>query len=372
MDGIDFRKMKIGIIGLGLIGGSISKALTKKVGIEYILAVDIDEASLKKALSDRNISGYSLSIETLKECDLIYLCVPIGCIYQLIDNLSTWYTGIVTDISSTKDGIVSYINSQYPKMRFIGGHPMAGSEKVGYAASNENLFENAPYILCAASSIGSKPDDPYSQDLGIVKELAVRMSAIPIEMSSKEHDTAVGLISHLPHIVAYSLVNSVQSKHDERLRLIAAGGFRDITRIASSDPLLWTDILCNSGETIAELLEEYIGILNLTKDALIRQDRQTLFDLFSQAKNYRDLLPFASNFGNGPVQLWVEVDDKPGMIGRIAVLFGNNGINIKNINIQNNRAYEGGSLRITLSSLKDAEQGMDLLEKEKLVVRIVE
>ncbi|MHB1485800.1 MAG: prephenate dehydrogenase [Saccharofermentanales bacterium] len=372
MDNIDFSKMKIGIIGLGLIGGSIARALTRKVGVGSIMAVDLDEASLKKALSDGNITSYVFQTSDLKECDIIYLCVPVSCIYPLIDELSVWFKGIVTDISSTKHGIVSYVAGHYPGMRFIGGHPMAGSEKVGYAASNENLFENAPYILCAVKPENDCPDDSYYNDFRVVRDLAARMSAIPIEMDSKEHDEAVGLISHLPHIVAYSLVNAVRAKGDERLRLIAAGGFRDITRIASSDPEIWTDILCNSGDTIAELLDDYIGMLNETKEALQKQDRKKLYELFSQAKIYRDQLPVASNSNNQPVQLWVEVDDKPGMIGQIAVLFGDKGINIKNMNIQNNRAYEGGSLRITLSSLTDARLGLDLLEKENLVVRIVE
>ena len=369
---------KIGIVGIGLIGGSIARALTKKVGIKQICAIDSDEASLEKAFNDGTITKYSHNIEDLRGCDLIYLCVPVGNIFSIIDELSLWYDGIVTDVASTKEKIMSYIISSHPTMRFIGGHPMAGSEKVGYAASNENLFENAPYILC--SKISDKKmnpnshskNDQFCKDLDFVKTLALQMDAVPIEMTSREHDIAVGLVSHLPHIVAYSLVDSVRSRGDERLRTIAAGGFRDITRIASSDPKLWTDILCDSGETIAELLDEYISDLTFMKDALKNQDRQTLLTLFSKAKEYRDQLPQTQYSKNRPVQLWVEVDDKPGMIGKIAVLFGDVGINIKNMNIQDNRAYEGGSLRITLSSMDDAKIGARLLEKEMLPVRIIE
>jgi len=371
-----FQSSRIGIVGIGLIGGSIARALTAKAGIRSICAVDSDEASLKKALNDGTISAYGKDLSALKDCDLIYVCVPVGSIPSVLDELALWYSGIVTDVASTKERILAYVGSRHPAMRFIGGHPMAGSEKVGYAASNENLFENAPYILCSKSSdsgMNSYPDtDSDARDFQFVKDLATQMAAVPIEMSPDEHDIAVGLVSHLPHIVAYALVNLVQSSGDDRLKSIAAGGFKDITRIASSDPALWTDILCDSGEKIAELLEKYIETLSRMKDALRRQDRQSLLATFSNAKNYRDQLPLTQNTKNRPVQLWVEVDDKPGMIGRIAVLFGDHGINIKNMNIQDNRAYEGGSLRITLSSMDDAKQGEQLLREEGLTARMIE
>lgn len=392
MEDKSIQSIKIGIVGIGLIGGSIARALTGKAGIKSVSAVDSDEAALKKALSDGSITKYSMDLKDLSDCDLIYICVPVGFIPSMLDNLSSWYSGIVTDVASTKEQIVAYAGIHYPNMRFIGGHPMAGSEKVGYASSNENLFENAPYILCnkIQESDSNSPgmsicnsqidikrqmlqnDVSFENDFDTVRKLAILMDAVPVEMNPKEHDIAVGLISHLPHIVAYSLVNAVQSRGDDCLKSIAAGGFRDITRIASSDPALWTDILCDSGKTIAELLEEYIIILNGMKDALKRQDRQTLFNMFSKAKNYRDQLPLTPHSRNQPVQLWVEVDDKPGMIGRIAVLFGDHGINIKNMNIQDNRAYEGGSLRITLSSIDDAKLGAELLKKEMVTVRIIE
>ncbi len=370
MDDSILQSTRIGIIGLGLIGGSIARALTGKVGVHYVCAVDSNEVSLKKAMRDGVISHYSMALRTLKKCDLIYICIPVGDIPPLLDELASWYSGIVTDVASTKGNIISYVKSHYPGMRFIGGHPMAGSEKVGYAASNGNLFENAPYILCPAHA-GSR-SKAMEHDLEMVRSLALRMDAVPVEMTPADHDKSVGLVSHLPHVIAYAIVDLVLSKRDPQLKVIAAGGFRDITRIASSDPALWTDILCDSGSSIIELLDEYIEVLKGIKGALDIRDRIALHKKFSNAKEYRDQIPLTANAKNQQIQLWIEVDDKPGMIGRIAVLFGDHGINIKNINIQDNRAYEGGSLRITLSSLSDAKAGAEILKKEKLPVRIVE
>ncbi len=371
MDRPAIETMNIGIVGLGLIGGSIARALGKRAGVRFISAADTDGATLKKAWSDHTISCAAATLRELEDCDLIYLCVPAGSVFGILDELSRWYGGIVTDTASTKGNIVSYVRCHYPEMRFVGGHPMAGSEKVGYAASKSSLFENAPYIVCPMRTDSNQATCDH--DIQIVRELASRMSAVPVEMDAAEHDTAVGLISHLPHIAAYSLVGMVDSSGDARLKAIAAGGFRDITRIASSDPALWADILCDSGDTIANLLEDYIDLLARMKTMLKARDRQALYETFSAAKAYRDQLPLIGGLsGRQAVQLWVEVDDKPGMIGKIALLFGDHGINIKNMNIQDNRAYEGGSLRITLSCAEDAKLGARLLESEKLAVRIVE
>jgi prephenate dehydrogenase len=361
-DGISNKK--IGIIGLGLIGGSIAKALCLRAKIKDIIAVDLNEQSILAAYNEGIISSYSNEIISLKECDIVFLCVPPGIIPSILDELASFYKGIITDVGSTKGKICDYVNNAHTGIRFVGAHPMAGSERVGYEASNENLFENAPYIFC-------RTEDSQNDDIDTVKKLAILMGAVPIEMSPEKHDISVGLISHLPHIIAYSLVKLVSSTNDEVLKNIAAGGFRDITRIASSDPELWTDIICESGTTMTTLIEQYIEVLTRISDSLCRKDKGELHSVFQQAKVFRDDISRHSLTKGNTVQLWVEVDDKPGMIGKIAVLFGDNKINIKNINIQDNREYEGGSMRITLSGIEDAQLGAKLLEDENLNFRIV-
>lgn len=399
---LTLQSLKIGVIGLGLIGGSIARALTKKCKVMEVLAYDMNHESLINAYNDGSITYACKAIKEMDACDLIFLCVPYDSAPAILTELSLFYKGIITDVISTKEKISNYILANHPEMRYVGGHPMAGSEKVGYSASNENLFENAPYILCrnvdatliekeSEGSNNANDNKKFSseinplfstknrfdiiknhpRDFELVKSLVVKMSAIPIEMSPREHDKAVGLISHLPHVVAYSLVNIVNDANDESLKYIAAGGFRDITRIASSDPSLWAGILCDSKDTLVTLLDDYIENLKATKNALESSDKAVLVKLFSKAKEYRDNIPLSKNIENHKVQIWVEIDDKPGMIGKIAVLLGDNKINIKNMNIQDNRAYEGGSLRITLSSNEDADFAGELFQKENLVFRIV-
>lgn len=360
----EIADMRIGIIGLGLIGGSIAKALTLRAKIRNIHAVDLNEQSLDMALHEKNIKSSSNEIRSVKDCEVVFLCVPPGSIPPILDEMATFYTGIITDVGSTKAKICEFAATAHNDMRFIGAHPMAGSERVGYEASSESLFENAPYIFC-------RDEHSRNADFETVKKLAVLMGAVPIEMTPGKHDISVGMISHLPHIIAYSLVSLVSSKDDETLRNIAAGGFRDITRIASSDPDLWTDIICESGVTMTSLIDQYIEVLTRISASLCKNEKGELHSIFQQAKEFRDDITRHSIRKGSTVQIWVEVDDKPGMIGKIAVLFGDNKINIKNINIQDNREYEGGSMRITLSGIEDAYLGAKLLDREQLKYRIV-
>ncbi|MHB8961788.1 MAG: prephenate dehydrogenase/arogenate dehydrogenase family protein [Saccharofermentanales bacterium] len=365
------KSIRIGIIGLGLIGGSLARALRAKMGIVPAVAVGRNEKVLGQAVADGNIMMYSTKVADIIDCDLVFLCVPVGKVFEIIDEISLFYKGAVTDVASTKASIDGYIRQNHPGMRFIGGHPMAGSEKVGYEASNANLFENAPYILCdtSRSKIETGTSDP--EDMEVMKSIVAGIGARAIMMEPYEHDRSVGLISHLPHIAAYALVETVKSHNDDRLRTIAAGGFRDVTRIASSDPDLWADILCDSGDTVTELLDGYIEALSDMRKCLAIKDREALLNIFKSAKEYRDGMALPGKFKDGTIQLWVEIDDKPGMIARVSTIFSVAGINIRNIGIQDSREYEGGSLRITLSSPEDAEKGAKLLADAKMLVRIV-
>lgn len=377
---VKIEGIRIGIIGLGLIGGSLARALKTKMGITPSIAVGRNERILLQALEDGNIGAFSTKVADIKDCDLVFVCVPVSRVFEIMDEISGFFKGIVTDVASTKASISEYMAQNHPSMRYIGGHPMAGSEKVGYDASNANLFENAPYILCSKAAGGpSMPDSlegflqvPEDRnDMEIMKSIVKGIGARAVMMAPGEHDLAVGLISHLPHIAAYALVDTVKSHNDDRLRTIAAGGFRDATRIASSDPDLWADILCDSGETVTGLLDSYIKSLTNLKQRLEAKDREALLKVFESAKEYRDGMALPGKNKDGTVQLWVEIDDKPGMIARVSTIFSNAKINIRNIGIQDSREYEGGSLRITLSSEEDANDGAKLLTDAKMSVRIM-
>lgn len=367
----DFKKLKIGIAGLGLIGGSLAKAFRMKAGIVNVSAVDINEDSMKKAFEEGIIVSYSSNIKSLENCDVIYLCVPPGKILEISDEISKWYKGIVTDVAGTKKKIYDYITARHPGLRYIPAHPMAGSERVGYMASDSNLFENAPFIFCKDKSGESISSEENEQDILLLEKLAESVGAIPIEMDVNRHDIAVGMVSHLPHVIAFSLVNLLRESSDETAKHIAAGGFRDITRIASADPELWTDIMCESKDALSSLIGEYINILAGVSKRLEGTEKEKLVCEFAKAKEFRDTMHPAPAKKDEYVQIWVDVEDKPGIIGKIAVMLGDIGINIRNINIQDNREYEGGCMRITLSCYEDAKKAEEIFKINSIKARII-
>ena len=190
------------------------------------------------------------------------------------------------------------------------------------------------------------------------------IGAIPLTLSAPQHDMAVGAISHLPHVVAYALVNSIrpQNDHDRLLQRLAAGGFRDITRIASSNPDMWESICLNNREALLALLDKFQYILSEFRNSLETKDKEAVLSFFSQAKEYRD--SFDQNIRglmpNGYV-LTLDVPDKPGAIAKVSVILLSEGINIKNISISNIREYEGGVLHIMFANENERQHAKEVL-----------
>ena len=352
---------KAGIIGLGLIGGSIAKALRYRLGVKNIVAVDRDHISIDTAVKDGVLySGCSEINDTILDCDIIFICTPAKSVIQYISTLSPLVKPgcIITDAASTKEEILNYADSMTNPACFIGGHPMAGSEKTGYSSGSAHMFENAYYIMCP-----SKAATPES--INILAEIVAGFGAIPVTIDAKEHDRITGSISHLPHVVASALVNLVHDTDspDSRMQMLAAGGFKDITRIASSSPEMWQNIMFSNKFQVVSILEAYIEKLNEFKYQLQADDSTGIHDFFLASKQYRDSF---SSTRKGLIpsvyELIVDVADKPGIIGEIATLLGNHGINIKNINISNSREFELGCLRITLPDAESLQKSLDLLK----------
>lgn len=358
--------VKIGVIGLGLIGGSVAKAYKARTGKPLYIAVDRNIDSLRSALGSGCVKRTSTDVSDVSDCDIVFICVPVSNTVDVLDSLHSFYKGVVTDTTSTKSSIYRHVAENCPGMRFIGGHPMAGSDKTGFNAASDGLFENAPYIICESKELKS-----LSEDLEMLETIVEQIGAVVFKMDAKEHDRTVGLVSHLPHVVAYALVDTLNRTDDERLRTIAAGGFKDITRIVSSDPVLWADILSDSGQTILKLIEEYSVSLHRIAELIADRNKEQMTAVFSESKTLRDSLTMPGHEGKEYVQIWVDIDDRPGMIATAANIFAEAGINIRNISIQDSREYEGGSLRVTVLSVKDAEIGADLLRDIGLSVRVV-
>lgn len=334
-----------GFVGLGLIGGSIARAIREKLPASHIIAYDINKAALETALKDGVINVAADAIDaTFAPCDYLFLCAPVQknddnllAIKQIISK-----NCLLTDVGSVKTGIHEAIAAMGLEAQFIGGHPMAGSERVGYVNSKALLLENAYYILSPTDSVSKEKLEAY-------KELVTTLGAIALVLDYKQHDYVTAAISHLPHVIASALVNLVEASDSAEgiMKMVAAGGFKDITRIASSSPDMWQQICLTNTENISKLLGDYIQALCDIRQKLDARDGAILHNFFDSARIYRDSF---ANTSSGPIKRYyaiqIDIADEPGALAAIATMLALNNISIKNIGIAHNRETEGGVLRI--------------------------
>jgi prephenate dehydrogenase len=369
---------RVGIVGLGLIGGSLARALKKRAGIEWVIAYDMNPDSLRKALEDGSVdeihplhpgSGTDGSddasfpdFSALSRADLIFICTPVHTVAPYAEAICAVSSGLVTDVASTKSAVCHAVRAP----NFIGGHPMAGSERVGYGASAEGLFENAVYVLCVPTDMHApnEASSAFAQQLEQLESVIRRIGAFPLHLTPETHDQAVAAISHLPHVAA-SALTLLASRHDQGvLGRLAAGGFRDITRIASSDADLWTAICLSARPALLPLIEAYRSTLAEFAVSLEKGDAGALRKLFADAADYRNGLPID---GRGALEalstLTVYLSDQPGELGKVTTLLGRHGINIRNIRIRDFRTYEGGVLQILLPDSRQAKDAAVLLKE---------
>ena len=247
---------------------------------------------------------------------------------------------------------------------FIGGHPMAGSEKTGYAYSSDHLIENAYYILTPSEEASLDKISRYS-------ELVSSIGALPMILTAQEHDYITAAISHLPHVVASSLVNLVQKldSSDEHMKSIAAGGFKDITRIASSSPYMWQQICLENPDNISKVLDEFIRLIVQAKYLIDQKDSNGLYQMFSSSRDYRNSF---DNTSSGPIKkefaLYCDIVDETGAIATIATILSMNGISIKNIGILHNREFDEGVLKIDFYDEEALKAASEQLRKRNYII----
>ncbi|WP_230397228.1 prephenate dehydrogenase [Novisyntrophococcus fermenticellae] len=336
---------KIGFIGLGLIGGSIAKAIRKFHPDYQLMAYTHTKATLDQAASDGVIQICCDQIdERFGICDYIFLCAPVGANISYLKTLRDIISPscILTDVGSVKGDIHQAVQALGMSASFIGGHPMAGSEKTGFENSADYLIENAYYIITPSEEIDSQKVDAY-------EELVYSLGAIPLRLTAEEHDFITAGVSHLPHIVASALVNEIARLDGSKgyMKMIAAGGFKDITRIASSSPVMWQHICLSNRDMILKVIDSFQEMLTDARKLVDSSDEGGLYAMFEASRDYRDSLP---DTVLGPLKkdyvLYCDIYDEAGGIATITTLLAMNSISIKNIGIIHNREFEEGVLRI--------------------------
>ncbi|MBR2213129.1 MAG: prephenate dehydrogenase [Eubacterium sp.] len=353
-----------GFIGIGLIGGSIAKTLRKVYPDCTISAYNRGEDARIQAKADGTANVVTDKVDdTFKDCDYIFLCTPVEKNTEYLQVLKDIIKDdcIITDVGSVKGNIHKVVAELYMEDNFIGGHPMAGSEKTGYENSHNHMLENAFYAITPTEKSPADKVDEY-------KQIVTDMGAIPIIFTPEEHDHTVATISHLPHLIASSLVNLVKDNDskEEYMKTLAAGGFKGITRIASSSADMWEQICMTNSEEISKMLEKYIESLSEVKDELDNHRAKEIHDMFVESKDYRDNI---DNLSNSIIlnhfTLFCDIVDESGAIATIATILATNGVNIRNIGIVHNREFEEGVLRITFHKQDDADKAYEQLVKHR-------
>ncbi|MBP3448194.1 MAG: prephenate dehydrogenase [Clostridia bacterium] len=345
--------MKLMIVGLGLIGGSIAKKIKEVMPDSTICAIDPNEKTLQKALLDNVIDiGYPAFSKEETDYEIVLVAVPPQLVVSTILNMAPYFPKetLFTDVCSVKGNLHNTLKQS--GIHYVGGHPMAGTEQKGYDGSYAHLFENAYYILTE--------NDPT------MMRFAELLGATPIVMDAKTHDKTVGAISHVPHVISAALVNlaNMNETEDKKLTKVAAGGFRDITRISSSSEELWQSIVTENKTEVLSLLSQYEAILTNFKTTLEKDDRKGLQAFFRSAREFRqNLEENRDELQPRYFDIYISVKDRVGVIRDIAQILTDRSISIKNIGVLKSREHIGGTLQLSVYSKEDYLRAIQLLKE---------
>ncbi len=350
------------IAGLGLIGASMALGIKRDHPDYKILGYNRSQASrdiaLERGMIDRATDDFA-SFAPL--ADVIILTLPIKQTITFLQELATLDLKegvIISDAGSTKSAIVATAEKCFAdkSVRFVGAHPMAGSHKTGAASADVNLFENAYYIFTPSSL--TTPDT-----LEEMKDLLSGLHARFIEIDATEHDRVTSQISHFPHILASGLMEQTASyaEEHEMARRFAAGGFRDMTRIAESEPGMWTSILLSNRETIIERIEDFKRRLDEVGQAISKGDENQIWNFFNQAREQRQAMEIHKRGGvDSSFDLYVDVPDEENVILRILELL--RGTSLVNIHInEENREDVHGILQISFKNAQDLQRAEQVI-----------
>lgn len=324
------QRQRIAVIGIGLIGGSVARGL--RAHGHHVVGFDRDARRLEHARSDGIIDEPASTVaDAATGSDVVFVALPVGAIAEAVVEALDAGAPMVTDVGSVKAPIVEQVTSARPDdaARFVGGHPMAGSEQEGLDGASSELFRGATWVLTPVEGT----------DAGTFAELRALIGALGAEvvaMDPGHHDAVVAVVSHVPHLAAGTLMligsQMTAGEHAAFLRL-AAGGFRDMTRVAAGHPGIWPDICVANRDAIVDALDQYMGALEKMRDAVAAGDRAHLLASLESARVARTNLPISGSTEGALAELRVPVPDRPGVLAQVTTLAGQLGVNIVDLEI---------------------------------------
>lgn len=349
------------VIGLGLIGGSVALALQKAPHTK-VYGYDYHEQTRQLASTLQVVHEVVEDpAEFAEQADIIIFGTPVNSTLDFMEQLKTWKLKkdvIITDTGSTKAQIMEKaLELREMGITFIGGHPMAGSHKSGISAAKPYLLENAYYML--TPNEGEEIAKLTALD-SLLKFTLGKM----VVVDAKAHDHMTAVVSHFPHIIAASLVHQLnfEKKAYPMTSSLAAGGFRDITRIASSSPVLWRDITLQNRKELVGQLDTWLNEMGRVRNILDVGDAEAVEAYFSEARDVRDKLPVANGALYMPYDLYVDIPDYPGVISEVTGYLAEDNISITNIRILETRVDIFGILVISFQTNDDRERAAKCIE----------
>lgn len=310
------------IVGTGLIGGSIGLAL--RAAGWHVTGSDRDEARVTRALELGAVDAIGEDPDT----ELTFIATPVGTVAEVAKGRP----GVVTDVGSVKASIVDAVG--HP--RFVGGHPMAGSEQEGVDGSRADLFQGAVWVLTPVATTDSAAH-------ALVRSVVSSFGADVVELTPDRHDALVAVVSHVPHLTAVSLMGLAAERSEEHAALLrlAAGGFRDMTRIAAGHPGIWPDICVENQTAIVDVLDRLIGELGAMRERVHTADKPALLDTLAKARAARMNLPVRVA-ATDVVEVRVPVPDRPGVLAEITTLASELSVNIHDLEIAHSTEGQAG------------------------------
>ena len=329
--------LEVAVLGTGLIGGSLGLALTR--GGLHVTGYDTSADRLARAVELGAVSEGTASPEAaVHGADVVFVAVPVGRVAELAVTALDASNAIVSDVGSVKAPVVAAVEAARPDAasRFIGGHPMAGSEQEGVDGADADLFMGSTWVLTPTQHTSTEA-------FTTLRNLLFGLGAEVVAVTPEHHDQLVAVVSHVPQLAASTLMDvatSLGQQHRTLLRL-AAGGFRDMTRIASGHPGIWPDIFTSNREAVLGALDAYLGALGAVRDLVAENDRDGILVMLERARAGRRSLPVGTaDRGGALVEVRVPVSDRPGVIAEITTLAGRLGVNVSDLEIAH--SIEGG------------------------------
>ncbi len=341
----------VAIVGTGLMGGSLGLALRRARPDLEIVGFDADPAMASGALDRGAITGIARAVaEATRGARLVALGVPVDEAPAVLQEMHGAVTdgAVVTDLGSAKASVVGHGTRLFGE-RFVGGHPMAGSERHGIDAADGALFEGAWWIL-------TPTEQTSTEAYATVAEVVSAVGAQPVALDPQVHDALVARLSHLPQLVASAIVDVAASAGDrEALLGLAAAGFRDVTRIAASNPDMWVAIIRANEEAVLDAVRTLRGRLDSLEDGIVAGRWEELHAWLARCRSARLELFAKPDYGDEPVALSMLVPDRPGVLAEVTTAAGRLGANIEDLRIMHSTEGGAGRLELVVAGREPAE-----------------